>query len=146
MKLFGKKVLLYVEPKFKKNKFTADELTIKMFNELKPIISQEFSFKKIPENWGSYGIAKDEYNKKTVVFRPRIMYMGHHTCVCGANSSGCDYLLSNGLITNLLCVHYLACHRSEIPPSELEKVGNLESSPILLDEDKELFEELVQSC
>lgn len=141
MKLVGNKVLLYIEPKFKNNKLTLDELTIKMFNELKPVISQEFGpFRKTPENWGSYGRDKN----KNIIFNPGIMYMGHHTCVCGANSSGCDYLLSNGLITNLLCVHYLACHRAEVPPVELEKVRNLESSSTLLEEDKELFDRLLK--
>lgn len=50
---------------------------------------------------------------------------GWHTCACGATSSNQDYLLSNGMITNSLCVHYLAMHRSEVPIAELRKVLTL---------------------
>ena len=137
MKITGKKVLLYIEPKFNKDKNPViDELTIKMFNEIKPILLQEYNpFSKMPSNWGSYGRGKS----KEIVFHPGVISLGHHKCICGATSSGCDYLLSNGLITNLLCVHYLAYHRNEVSPVELEKVRNLNSSSILLEEDKDFF-------
>ena len=141
MKLYGKNVLLFIEPKFKNNKkIIIDDLSIKMFNEFKPVISQAYSpFEDFPSNWGSYGRQDGK-----VVFNAGKISLGHHECVCGAISSGCDYLLSNGMITNLLCVHYLTCHRNEISHSELEKVRSLNSSPILLGEDKEFFEKLIQ--
>jgi len=52
-------------------------------------------------------------------------FRGWHTCACGAMSSNQDYLLSNGMITNSLCVHYLAMHRGEVPEAELRKVLTL---------------------
>jgi hypothetical protein len=49
-------------------------------------------------------------------------WMGCHECVCGALSSNKDHLLPNGALTNSLCVHYLAHHRAEVPPTELAAV------------------------
>lgn len=49
-------------------------------------------------------------------------YKGWHTCVCGAHSGACDLVLPDGTITNSLLVHYVECHRSEIPRSELAKL------------------------
>jgi hypothetical protein len=60
-------------------------------------------------------------------FRQGLGWKGWHDCVCGAASSNCNYLLPDGQVTNYLCVHYLAYHRSEVPASELQKVRNLPS-------------------
>lgn len=57
-------------------------------------------------------------------------YMGYHTCTCGSRSKSHDFILSDGLITNSLCVHYLAWHRSEIPKEELDKVAKLGSGEL----------------
>ena len=54
------------------------------------------------------------------------VYFGVHQCVCSVLSTNCNYYLRNGAITNSLCVHYLAYHREEVPPEELEKVSSLE--------------------
>jgi len=54
-------------------------------------------------------------------------FAGVHTCACGAQSDCTDVVLPNGTVTNTLCVHYLACHRDEVPASELEKVAQLDS-------------------
>src|SRR5262245_32436815 len=53
-------------------------------------------------------------------------YRGRHECICGALSSTTDHYLPNGVLTNSLCVHYLAHHRSEVPPGELLRVGALD--------------------
>ncbi len=58
-------------------------------------------------------------------FRPGSGYRGWHNCSCGAMSSNCNYLLSNGMVTNSLCVHYLASHRAAVPAAELRKVAAL---------------------
>jgi hypothetical protein len=58
-------------------------------------------------------------------FRPGGGWRGWHDCVCGAASSNKNYLLSDGQVTNYLCVHYLAYHRGEVPESELRKVRDL---------------------
>lgn len=52
-------------------------------------------------------------------------YLGHHTCVCGAQSYGHDFLLPNGMVTNALCAHYILYHYAEIPRSELDKLDRL---------------------
>ena len=52
-------------------------------------------------------------------------YCGFHTCVCGATSKSYDFELPDGSLTNSLCVHYLAFHRDEVPPRQLEEVERL---------------------
>jgi len=52
-------------------------------------------------------------------------FRGWHTCSCGACSSNVDYLLPGGEVTNSLAVHYLAYHRHEIPPNQLERVRQM---------------------
>ena len=47
---------------------------------------------------------------------------GWHTCVCGTASTNVTHQLSDGRVTNSLCVHYLAYHRDEVPRTELAKV------------------------
>lgn len=82
---------------------------------------------------------------------------GWHSCSCGAISSNCDYLLPTkelefvelfsdsrsffnvnkensemvrGLITNSLCIHYVACHRSEISQEVLNRILLLEGEEV----------------
>ena len=49
-------------------------------------------------------------------------YGGVHICNCGAVSSSHDHYLPNGVLTNSLCVHYVAHHRVEVPQWELAKI------------------------
>src|SRR5262245_52577117 len=56
-------------------------------------------------------------------------YRGVHWCVCGAESTNCNYTLPNGEKTNALCVHYLAHHRPEVPPEQLARVEALGCEP-----------------
>lgn len=51
-------------------------------------------------------------------------YRGFHVCKCGVASDNTNHYIEN-LVTNSLCIHYLAYHREEIPPHELLKVHNL---------------------
>lgn len=53
---------------------------------------------------------------------------GWFTCQCGAISTSADYILPGGFITNSLCVHYLAYHRSEIPREEMNKFSQIPNS------------------
>ena len=68
----------------------------------------------------------DDLTKKAhdllVITVPGTQYKGRHSCVCGANSGTCELVLPDGTITNSLLVHYVECHRSEIPRSELAKL------------------------
>lgn len=52
----------------------------------------------------------------------KYVYRGFHVCVCGAVSDNLDHVLPDGTVTSSLLPHYVACHRDEIPPSELEKL------------------------
>jgi hypothetical protein len=57
-----------------------------------------------------------------------ISYDGWHTCACGALSSCTELLVlldTFEVPTNSLAVHYLACHRSEVPFTEIDKVERL---------------------
>jgi len=56
------------------------------------------------------------------VRKPEPGRSGFHTCVCGVSSDNRDLRLSDGKLTNSLCVHYLAFHRKEVPESEIKKV------------------------
>ena len=47
--------------------------------------------------------------------------MGFQKCSYGVTSGPIDYELANNVITNSLCIHYLAWHRNEVPQSELDK-------------------------
>ncbi|HXH27130.1 MAG TPA: hypothetical protein VNG90_04485, partial [Candidatus Acidoferrum sp.] len=46
--------------------------------------------------------------------------LGIHVCKCGAPADAGDYQIGDTIITHSLCVHYLACHRSEVPEDQLE--------------------------
>lgn len=55
------------------------------------------------------------------------MYRGFHICSCGQIGGNCDYEITigkNKYITNILALHYIKFHRSEIPQSELKKLIN----------------------
>jgi len=93
----------------------------------------------------------DEATRKvTAAFRvatPGPMYRGVHRCSCGVLSSNRNYTLPNGLVTNSLCVHYLAYHRDEVPATEMEKVlklkqGEAEPTTLELNAPKELGREI----
>jgi hypothetical protein len=67
-------------------------------------------------------------------------YRGFHICACSAISDNRDHWVGSGegLLTNSLCIHYLAFHRDDIPKEELDKVRALpygEEEP----NEKELF-------
>lgn len=90
------------------------------------------------------------YRQELPWFTESQAYKGIHLCTCGhASSSNRDHLLEalvgerisvfsnsqsfnegceddativQGLITNSLCIHYVACHRSEVPSEQLEKI------------------------
>lgn len=126
MKIKTNKTLLFIEPKENPTEPIIDELTIKMFNLLNSNI----------ENIG--------HTNSKGVFTEGLCTMGHHTCICGATSSGCDYLIDNKVSTNLLCVHYVARHRKECSEEDLKLIDSLTSSKILEDKDKKNFYKVLQ--
>jgi hypothetical protein len=79
-----------------------------------------------PTQPASTGPALDHLTRKmTGAFRkarPSRHWRGFHECICGAYSTSCDYRLPNGAMTNSLCVHYVAHHRSEVPANQLARI------------------------
>lgn len=53
-------------------------------------------------------------------------WMGFFTCICDVHSGAQNFLLTNGDVTNSLCVHYLAYHRDEVSQEQLDRVAQLE--------------------
>lgn len=58
--------------------------------------------------------------------RDNVFYKGVHACICGRQSDNCRWLLSGGVETNSLMVHYVECHRSEIPQCEFDKLAEFD--------------------
>lgn len=58
-----------------------------------------------------------------------VRFRGWHHSACGANSDNTDYVLQRAdgrsFTTNSLAIHYIACHRSEIPLEEIAKITQL---------------------
>lgn len=75
----------------------------------------------------------DELTRKmTAAWRKQrdsdIAYRGMHFCKCGAISDNKDHYIggdAGAILTNSLCVHYLAFHRGDVPAVELDKVRSL---------------------
>ena len=62
----------------------------------------------------------------------RLACRGFHVCACGVASDNREHFVvgvSGTLRTNSLAVHYLAFHRDEVPPEELERVVGLPVYP-----------------
>ncbi len=77
-------------------------------------------------------VIDDLTRKMTAAWRQALLgpaYRGQHICRCGVMSDNCDHYVGGGrgegLLTNSLCIHYLAYHRDDIPDVELEKVRSL---------------------
>lgn len=74
----------------------------------------------------------DEITRKlTAAWRVRqtgeMRYRGQHTCTAddGAMSDNADHWVG-GLETNSLCIHYVACHRAEVPQAELDRIASFD--------------------
>lgn len=69
----------------------------------------------------------DELVKKAKLIKQSLktesyMTKGFHICKCGECSDNRIYKTLIGRETNSLLVHYVKCHREEIPESELKKL------------------------
>lgn len=106
-------LLLFIEPKNSPSKNPViDELTKKM----------TASFRKAKIGTiDRYSVIGQGY-----AFSEGNGWRGWHTCSCGARNGCQDYLLSNGEMTNDLCIHYMAYHREEIPQEQLDRVAKLD--------------------
>ena len=69
-------------------------------------------------------------------------YTGVHTCKCGATSTSFDVFLPDKTLTSSLMVHYISCHRGEIPASEMiklkQKIANI-GAPVPEETEKEFW-------
>ena len=52
-------------------------------------------------------------------------YRGFHITRCGEFSDNNNWILTNGMITNSLCIYYIRYYRNYIPQSEIEKINNI---------------------
>lgn len=81
-----------------------------------------------PRGRGSSPVIDTLTRKMAAAWRKRTNseygYRGFHICDCGAGSDNHDHWI-NGLLTNSLCVHYVACHRANLSPEDLAKVEAL---------------------
>lgn len=81
-----------------------------------------------PKNKAGKAIIDDVTKKVTVILRRAKEvehYKGSHKCVCGARSGSAGLVViicGKDLATNSLIVHYVACHRSEIPKSQMRLI------------------------
>ncbi len=81
-----------------------------------------------PENAATDPLGDDLTELARRVFatcKPGTRWRGWHTCVCGIRSGSTDLVLPDGTVTNSLMVHYVDCHRDEVPESELKKLRRL---------------------
>jgi hypothetical protein len=49
-------------------------------------------------------------------------YRGFHVCKCGACSDNHDHFLPGHVLTNSLCIHYIAYHRHDLTRAQLGEV------------------------
>jgi hypothetical protein len=106
------KYLLYIEPdpNTKTTNPVNDELTTVLQRELDSAVK---------------GVGRYSNTDDIGTFTAGTGWRGKHRTDCGESSTNVDYLLSNGLITNSLCVFYLQYYRSQIPQSEIDKIKTL---------------------
>lgn len=105
------KFLLYIEPKQKATADVNDEYTTLMQKALDEARSGASNY-------------NDKGNREH--FTEGHAFKGVHHCTgCGLTGGNKDYLLKNGLITNVLSVHYLKNHRSEISANQWKKINEL---------------------
>lgn len=80
----------------------------------------------------------DDYTRRvTAAWRARVdghaRYRGQHFCTgkgCKAMSGNGEHTVAGSFETNSLAIHYVACHRAEVPPEELAKVLALPPSDV----------------
>lgn len=126
MKLDIETALLFIEPKETRSQEPiVDRITIKMFN-------------LIMKNLENRGVAGSRG------FTTGLATMGVHTCICGAHSTSCDYMINNTIATNSLCVHYLAYHRDEVPQSHIDVIETLDASDELDEKDHDMLKKVLQ--
>ena len=89
-----------------------------------------------PQKPATAPLVDDLTRKMTAAFRAAThtyTTLGIHVCRCGAPANAGDYQIGNKFITNSLCIHYLACHRNEVPEDQLTSISTLgygEADPI----------------
>lgn len=80
----------------------------------------------------------DDYTRRVAAaWRARVdgkvRYRGMHSCTgagCKATSGNGEHTVAGRFETNSLAIHYVACHRDEVPNEELEKILSLPPSDI----------------
>ncbi|MHC1775537.1 MAG: hypothetical protein AB9834_09005 [Lentimicrobium sp.] len=104
--------LLYIEPR-------------KEEKSANPAVDEITQIMQVALSEAKTGISNYTEADKPPRFIRNSGYRGFHTTDCGKSSTGNDYLLENGMITNSLCVFYLQYYRNSIPEQEMGKVNRL---------------------
>lgn len=91
-----------------------------------------------PQLSPSSPIVDDLTRRVTAAWRARVdgsaRYRGQHMCTgsgCRAMSGNGEHKVYDGRFdTNSLAIHYVACHRPEIPQAEIDKILTLPTSDV----------------
>ncbi len=49
-------------------------------------------------------------------------WLGEHRCACGKESDNFTWIMPDGRETNSLMIHYVECHRNDVPRGEIAKL------------------------
>lgn len=107
---------LYIEP-------TIEEKSLEPINDIYTKVVQYFFDNATLGVISAYDNLSS--NGDVIDFRANAGYKGFHRNCDGTHSSNCDFLFSNGYITNSLCVHYVRWFRGAITGANLIKLENL---------------------
>lgn len=90
-----------------------------------------------PQHAPTSAVVDDYTRRVTAAWRTRVdgsaRYRGTHSCTgqgCSATSGNGEHTVAGRFSTNSLAIHYVACHRSEIPTDELAKILTLPPSDV----------------
>tara|TARA_Y100000310_G_scaffold55023_1_gene50423 strand:+ start:11970 stop:12515 length:546 start_codon:yes stop_codon:yes gene_type:complete len=152
IKTLAEGYLLFLEPQNKATESFIDEYVVKMqvmLDESKQGIDiegatlerrEEADKRDIEEYGRTYSGIESRAKYKGGVFEmgPGAQWRGFHCCTACAKvySENYDFLIEHedpnkSVVTNSLCLHYLMCHRDEVPEDQLEFIDNFTSDALL---------------
>lgn len=120
-------LLLFIEPQLPPSKLPIiDEITLKMVSKFRQNAVRGAEVRKDDKRLyrdPPYMFLEMTWNDK-YNFIINNGFMGLHGCSCGVASQSQNFLLQTGDVVNSLCIHYLAFHRDEVPPEQLDKISS----------------------
>ncbi|MCU0660328.1 MAG: hypothetical protein MUD00_01815 [Candidatus Pacebacteria bacterium] len=116
--------LLFIEPAGKCHTPVIDKYTKRLTG----------AFRSAKVGLSNYSNIAREYDTEAFFDENGGGWKGSHVCICGAMSSNKDYAMLTRdvlslhidhqqiVLTNSLCIHYVACHRDDVPTEMLEQI------------------------